>query len=69
MAVVIRIGTGFVGDSPTNFLRVVENPGDSMIFPDAPTAAAYLAARGGPAVTTNDACSGQKNRGKRSNNE
>ena len=70
MALVVRIGTGYVGDSPTNFLRIVENPGDAMVFPDTPTRDAFLTARGAPAVVdTVNGISGQKNRGKRSNNE
>lgn len=70
MALVVRIGTGYVTDSPAPQLLTSENPGDAIVFATTGARDSFLAARNGPTIVdTVNGVSGQKNHGKRSNNE
>jgi hypothetical protein len=69
VAISIRVGDSWLGESNAPHARWVENAGDSAVFPDGATATAYAAARGVTFTTMQVTVSGRKNQSKKTNND
>lgn len=69
MAIAIKVGVSWLGESIAPHAHWVENAGDSAVFVDAAAATAYAAARNVTFVMDQKTVTGRRNASKKTNDD